>query len=144
MAGRGPAPKPKEQRRNRHEPSRGEWVDLPELAEPVLPPLDPAHEWHPRTTAQWEAWRADPASGMFGPAEVAAAVELAWLADEFASGGNPDLKIQRVSAAELRLRMDGLGLTAKGKRDLRWRTGGEQEAAKAEVPLAEVRELRAV
>jgi hypothetical protein len=119
MAGRGPAPKPKEQRRNRHEPSRGEWVDLPELAEPVLPPLDPAHEWHPRTTAQWEAWRADPASGMFGPAEV-------------------------VSAAELRLRMDGLGLTAKGKRDLRWRTGGEQEAAKAEVPLAEVRELRAV
>jgi hypothetical protein len=131
MAGRGPAPKQEGQRRRRNVPERGEWVDLEPLSEPVLPELDSGHEWHPRTRSLWEAWRADPASGMFGPAEVASAVELAWLMDEFASGGDPDRKVQRVTAAELRLRMDGLGLTAKGKRDLRWRSTGEVEATGA-------------
>lgn len=140
MAGQGPAPKGEGQRRRRNEPARGEWVDLGSLEAPVLPVADVS--WHPRTVALWEAWRVDPASAMYGPAEVAAAVELGWLMDEFATGGDPNRKVQRVTAAELRLRMDGLGLSAKGKRDLRWRVVAEAE--KAAAPLAEVRELRAV
>lgn len=146
MAGRGPAPKDAAARRRRNEPARGEWVDLPPLDKPVLPEADVI--WQPRAVALWNAWREDPATGMFGPAEVAACVELGWLTHEFAEGADPDRKIQRVTAAELRLRMDGLGLTAKGKRDLRWRTGGEQEVAAADgvepSKPAEVRRLRAV
>ena len=119
MAGRGPAPKPKEQRRNKSAPQRGEWVDLVPLTEPVLPelpdwPSDSGRCWHPRTLATWSAWRDDPATSQYGPAEIAAAVELAYVHDAFVRGDE--------KAAEVRLRMDGLGLTSKGKRDLRWRT----------------------
>lgn len=153
MAGRGPAPKPPEQRRNRSAPQRGEWVDLPAVSTPVLPALEESWDWHPRTAALWNAWREDPATTQFGPAEVAAAVELAWLVDEFATGNVRDPEgdekqaaRERITAAELRLRMDGLGLTAKGKRDLRWRAPTEVVAE--QVPdrpkLAEVRRLRAV
>lgn len=148
MAGRGPAPKQEGQRRRRNAPERGEWVDLKPLGEPVLPELDGAREWHPRTVALWEAWREDPATGMYGPAERAAVVELAYLTDEFVTGGDPEVRFQRVTPAELRQRMDGLGLTAKGKRDLRWRTvaeagTGEKPQEPGEV-VAFARPVRAV
>ena len=147
MAGRGPAPKDPGARRRRNEPARGEWVDLEPLTGPVLPKADPS--WGGRTVALWNAWRDDPATGMYGPAEIAAAVELGWLTDEFTSGGAPDVKFQRVTPAELRQRMDGLGLTAKGKRELRWRTAAETAASAAgdrtgPAPVAQVRPLRAV
>lgn len=141
MAGQGFAPKPKEQRRNRTEPARGEWVDLPPLDVPVLPEVDGLC---PRAQALYDAWRADPVTSTFGPSEVAAAVELARLHDEFESGGDPELKFQRVSPSELRLRMDGLGLTLKGKRDLRVRLVSVSAEVETERPGAEVRRLRAV
>lgn len=129
MAGRGPAPKHEGQRRRQNEPARGEWADLAPLVEPILAEVPGDQEWHARTLALWSAWREDPATGMYGPAELAAVVELAYLTDEFVSGGHPDLKFQRVTPAELRQRMDGLGLTAKGKRELRWRTVAEAAVA---------------
>lgn len=100
----------------------------------------------------WDAWRADPATGMYGPAEIAAAVELAWLMDEFATGNvlvegeERQAARERVTPAELRLRMDGLGLSAKGKRELRWRSPSERaaEALDDRPKLAQVRRLRAV
>ena len=150
MAGRGPAPKPKDQRRNRSEPLRGEWVDLPQPPEgerllPRLEELDPGEPWHPRVERMWESWNRDPAATQFGEAEVAAVIELVYLAQEFVTAGHGDRKYERVSPSELRLRMDGLGLTAKGKRDLRWRTTAEQATLEPERPaLAEVHELRAV
>lgn len=143
VAGRGFAPKPKDQRRNRTEPARGEWVELGPLEVPVLPVID---DLCPRAQALYDAWREDPVTGTFGPSEVAGAVELARLHDEFESGGDPELKFQRVSPSELRLRMDGLGLTLKGKRDLRVRLAPAAEVADvaAEQPLADVRRLHAV
>jgi hypothetical protein len=151
MAGRGPAPKDESQRRRRNEPARGEWVDLEPLAETVIPDLKdagPEREWHSRTLALWSGWQDDPATAMYGPAEKAAIVELAYLTDEFVTGGDPGFKFQRVTPAELRQRMDGLGLTAKGKRDLRWRTVAETAAAAAgpcaPALVAQVRPLRAV
>lgn len=139
MAGRGPAPKDPAQRRRRNEPTRGEWVDLPALTEPVLPKLPTFYrnraKFSQRMKSAWDAWRQDPATTQFGPAEIAAALELAYLMEAMIRGDE--------KAAEIRLRMDGLGLTAKGKRDLRWRVVSEAtEAAKG--PMAEVRELRAV
>lgn len=148
MAGHGRAPKPPEQRRNRHEPQRGEWIDLPpvDADAPVLPDLPKrprgAGRWHPRVVAAWAAWRLDPATTQYGPAEIAAAVELAWVMDDMVRGGAATL----VSAVQRRA--DGLGLTAKGKRDLRWRppAGDVQDVEEEPVrhQAANVRRLRAV
>lgn len=110
----GPAPKDPSKRRNRSAPLRGEWVDLPELAKPILPEL-PEGEWSERTKNAWQMWREDPATGQLTKAGIAAAIDAIYLYEEFVQG---ETKL----AAELRLRMDGLGLTPKGKRDLRWRT----------------------
>lgn len=127
MAGRGPAPA--EARRRRNEPTRGDWVDLEPLSARVLPELPDApnlvirqkgkepiileQDWSPRTLAAWEAWARDPVTGVYGPTELAAIIELAYVMEDYVRG------LERPN--EVRLRMDGLGLTPKGKRDLRYR-----------------------
>ncbi len=128
MAGRGPAPKEPDQRRRGAKPQRGEWVDISAPARPVLPTLtsvEKGRKWDARTRRAWEAWRQDAATSMYGPAEVAAAIELAYLFDDFVVYGPAS------AAPELRLRMDGLGLTPKGKRDLRWRVVDEELVVEA-------------
>lgn len=115
MAGNGPAPA--ENRRRTNAPARGEWVDLPALTNPVLPDL-PARtkgtgRWSARTKAMWAGWSRDPATTQYGPGTLALAVQLAYLFEDYVRG---DEKF-----SEVRLVMDGLGLTEKGKRDLRWR-----------------------
>lgn len=116
MAGRGPEPKPKDKRRNASPPQRGEWVNLPPLVDRVLPEL-PARDdgWMPRTGALWAAWSDDPVTSTFGPSEVAAAVEVAFLHDDYVR----DPSAARI--AEIRQWTDRLGLNPKGKRDLRYR-----------------------
>lgn len=110
MAGRGPAPA--ETRRRSNEPARGEWVDLQPLEAPILP-VSPGIDDPPGATiVLWEAWRADPVTAEWSPADIAYALETIRL-HAF------DEKGKYVN--EVRLRMDGLGLTPKGKRDLRWR-----------------------
>jgi hypothetical protein len=61
----------------------------------------------------WNAWRLDPVSATFGPGDVVALQEFARLYDDLAPN-------------EQRLRMDGFGLTPKGRRDLRLRLPSEQ------------------
>lgn len=130
MAGRGPAPKPPEQRRRRNAPEGGEWVDVPPLGKPVLGIADKA--WSPVARAMWVEWRKDPVTQMYSPADLAAVRELARMWD----GLPPN---------EQRLRMDGLGLTPKGKQGLRWRVRTvSAEPPEKPVQLAQVRRLRAV
>jgi len=127
MAGRGPAPK--ESRRRRNAPARGEWVDLAPLERPVLPEL-PEGEWRPATRATWDAWRSDPVSAQWSPADVAFALDTILLHNEMKKPN------------EVRLRMDSLGLTPKGKRDLRWRITAPVEAEVTSITRE--RRLRAV
>ncbi len=121
MAGTGPAPA--EQRRRRNEPARGDWVDLEPLAAPVLPVLPelPARmdgeDWSPMTRMTWEAWRQDPVTAQWSPSDRAYALDTIKLYDGMTAS----------SANEVRIRMDGLGLTPKGKRDLRWRVPAADE-----------------
>ena len=132
MAGTGPAPKFPEERRNRHTPQRGEWVDLKPLESPVLDAADP--DWPEHVQALWEAWRSDPVTAEYSVSDLAAVRELARRYD--------DLKPN-----EQRLRMDGLGLTPKGKRDLRWRivaAPGEQPKPRASRTKAKRAHLTAV
>lgn len=134
MAGQGPAPA--EKRRRRNIPARGEWVDLPPLTKPILPTLPRrakrAGGWSARTRSAWKAWRTDPVTTQYGPAEIQAAIDLAYLYEEMVRG-----KLSLLP--EIRQMQDRLGLNPKGKRDLRWRVPASPEVeatAKAAKPLA--------
>jgi hypothetical protein len=147
MAGQGRAPKPREQRRNRTEPTRGEWVALPSEFVATMPADPPMvgktgrRKPHRRTVAAWAAWRADPASSQYGPAELEQVTELALVHDAYWTTG--DIRL----LSEMRQREDRLGLNPKGKRDLRWIAPTERGTVAGddrERPVAEVRKLRAV
>lgn len=116
MAGNGPAPKAVRRRRN--EPARGEWVDLAPLDRPALPDLPELagdQEWSTQTVAAWAAWRSDPVTSQYTPADIAYALDAIRLYEVMTPS----------TASEVRLRMDALGLTPKGKKDLRWRVAPE-------------------
>lgn len=140
----GRLPKDPGQRRRYNQPARGEWIDLKPLEETVLPELD--EDWLEWTTTRdkdgnpievrrgvsrrmWEAWRRSPVTSQYGPEDIAA---CCYLAEAFHS----------LSDASRFAMMDRLGLTPKGKRDLRWRTPAEVKTL-AEQP-APVKRLRVV
>lgn len=116
MPGIGPAPA--ETRRRRNEPARGEWVDLVPLDKPVLEEL-PDGEWSAETREMWEAWRADPVTAVWSSSAVAYAKATIRMIERGKTPPN-----------EIRLRMDGLGLTPKGMRDLRYRASSDAGAVK--------------
>ncbi len=96
---------------------RGGWRVVDPLTSPVLPPMPDRTQaegpWSDRARASWEGMRADPATGIFGPPEIALAIELAYLIEDAVRSPKTSL------LTEIRLRRDSLGLTPKGKRDLR-------------------------
>ncbi len=121
MPGQGVAPKLPDQRRRTNAPARGEWIEIPKvgLGAPLGNP-----DWSARTRAAWDAWWNDPASTQWTPADVDSVRYLA----ELHNLGSPTI------ASEMRLRMDGLGLTQKGKRDLRWRIVEVEEEVEPKKP----------
>lgn len=130
MAGNGPAPKDPAQRRRRNAPERGDWVTLKPLEHPVLDPLpvlDGEDLWSARTSETWEAWRNDPVTATWSPADRAYAMDTI-LIHQMVYGPEGDV----ARANELRLRMDSLGLTPKGKRDLRYRLAAADEDDEAD------------
>lgn len=127
MAGRGPAPKDPGHRRRYNQPARSEWVDLEPLEKPILPAAD--RGWSDRVKRLWNAWREDAVTSQYGAADLAAVYELA---EQF----------ELLKPNEQRLRMDGLGLTPKGKRDLRWRTPAEVQTINKQPALAVVKPLK--
>ena len=115
-----PGPAPAENRRRRNEPARGEWVDLPPIDKPFLPKLPEREEgWSSRTELTWAMWRMDPATSQYTPAEISYALDAIYLYEVMTPS----------SANEVRLRMDGLGLTPKGKKDLRYRVSQDEQSA---------------
>jgi hypothetical protein len=131
MAGRGPAPKDPAQRRNAHAPKRGDWVDLPaenRAKPPALPRPSPKGGWSARSRRAWAAWWADPVSLLWGPADVHAVEEVLYLQEEFVGRSTASL------ANAVRLRLETLGLTEKGKRDNRWRIATDELAAARSEP----------
>jgi hypothetical protein len=114
VAGRGPAPKLPGQRRRHGAPARGEWVDLAPLTQPVLGPPD--RDWPENGRRAWRAWRRDSVTTQWTPADVHYAKELA-------------RRFDVLKPNEVRLRMDGLGLTPIGRRNLRLRSAADVPAA---------------
>lgn len=122
MAGRGPAPKDPAARARRNAVQRGEWLELPAQGEapPGMPASAGEAGWLQATADAWVAWWSDPAATQWGPAQQNAVLELLVLTDQFWRG-------KTGVANEMRLRQDALGLTEKGKRDLRWRVPAVSE-----------------
>jgi hypothetical protein len=123
-----PVPKDPSERRNRNPKLRGEWVDIGVARllarDVVLPPrdkVDPEGVWGAATVRTWDAWRHDPVSVYFAPADVDYAVVTIELCHLDAGFGAVKY------ASEIRLRMDAMGLTPKGKRDLRFRVSPSVE-----------------
>jgi len=118
-----------EQRRRRNTPERGEWVDLEPLEEPVLGPFN--REEMTVRARMWDGWRQSPVTSQYGVEDIEAIYDLA---REWAN----------MSFADRDRRMNWLGLTPKGKRDLRWRTPNEVKTIKKAAEKAQVRHIRAV
>lgn len=118
MAGRGPAPKAPAERRNHHEPQRGDWTLLlpPTRKPPALPPRGKTRGiWSARTRAGWKAWWSDPASTQWSEADRELVLHLADVYEEWIRTGTASF------AAEVRQLRDHLGLTPKGRQDRRWK-----------------------
>jgi hypothetical protein len=139
MPGRGPAPKPREQRRDRHKKQAGDWVQLPpEGYQGPIPSLSElglskfTHEW-------WNTiWRS-PMATQWAEGDVPALKELAMLREQLLDG-------KMSVAAEVRLRSDSFGLTPAGRQQRRWMiTEEDQERARVKKSTeASLRRLRAV
>lgn len=119
MAGNGPAPKLNRQRRGA--PVRGDWVQLEPLTETVLMDLDeiPAPDacegkWPYTSKLYWEAWQKSPVTAKWTEDDIALAIDTICAHAEAACGG------RGAPPAEIRLRMESLGLTPKGRRDNRY------------------------
>ena len=112
------------ERRRHGAPARGEWTDLPVLTEPVLPAAD--RSWGANARRAWNAWRRDSVTTQWTPADIHFARELCRRWDKLPPG-------------EQRLRLDAIGCTPVGRRNLRWRSPVEVPPA-AEKPV--VRRLR--
>lgn len=128
MAGRGPSPKMSRSRRQA--PTRGEWITLEPLSEPVLPPLDELQApeacggtWPYTSRLYWEAWRESPVSALWTPDDIALAVDTICGHAEAAAGG------RGAQPSEIRLRQESLGLTPKGRRDNRYLLPSESPSA---------------
>ena len=120
----GPLPKLPEQRARRNAPQRGEWQELYDISEPTLPELPEldGDVWSKRTLRLYDGWRYDPASSLFGPSEIAMTVEAAHIYEKAVREKNASM-LNTATAW-----MDRLGLTPKGKRDLRLRVVRQPKA----------------
>lgn len=101
---------------------RGEWTELPPLEGPVLlqlPDKPGEAEWSQRARDTWEAWREHPATAQLTKADIAFLVDTLVLVDRCACEPQASL------AAEIRIRLDNVGLTPKGRQDRRWRIAPE-------------------
>src|SRR6185295_17635171 len=117
MAGRGPAPKGRGDRRNHHAPQRGDWTELhpPTSPPPALPPRGKGRgHWSPWTRAAWKSWWSDPASTQWTEADRDLVLHLADVYEWWVRESTATL------ASEVRQLRDALGLSPKGRQDRRW------------------------
>lgn len=111
MAGRGQAPK--ENRRNRNTPARGEWKPAPGVGWQFDPLPEPPDGLLEPTRVAWATWMRAWFAAYWTPDDLPGLRQIARLYDQVERG-----EFQR--SAELRLLMDTYGITPKGQQDRRW------------------------
>lgn len=114
MAGKGPTPKPPEQRRRQNTPAAGEWIRLSEPYSGPIPPL-PKNIGISKVTRDWwkEIWRT-PMATQWNQGDIPALIELAILRERLVVDGKVSV------ASEVRLRSEQFGLTPSGRQQRRW------------------------
>lgn len=112
MAGRGPAPKPRE-RRARGARSEPTGVTVVRFVLGEQPPLPDWVDWPTRTVEWWEMWRESPLSEHFTASDWEFLLDTALLHAAVWGGGNLD------RLAELRLRVAKFGATPEDRARLR-------------------------
>lgn len=138
MAGRGPAPKKREQRRNQNPKPAGDWVQLPKDGFQGHIPSVAGLGLNKDSQRWWRTiWRS-PMATQWSEADIPALKELAVLRERLMDG--------KISvAAEVRLRTDLFGLTPAGRQSRRWVVSDEDlERAGYKSKKASVVKLRAV
>ena len=139
MAGRGRAPKAKEQRANEYDaPTRGEWQSAASDGWKHGDMPAPPDGLMPASVEAWSVWLGSWFAAFWTPADLPGLRQLIRLYDQVERG-------EFVRASELRLQMDTYGITPKGQQDRRW-SAPVVEQAKASSQTAEERrqELRVV
>lgn len=131
MAGRGPAPKQQNQR------GASNYIRLEPLRKQVLPAIRDVldHARVPKLSLLlWNSWRDDPVTATWTATEIALAADTIMLHIADPVG----------KASEIRIRLDSLALTPKGRRDARLLLPQEDDPEEeAEAPRAPVK-LRAL
>jgi hypothetical protein len=115
LAGRGPAPKPQSQRRNRARPKRGEWQPTAGIGWQFAPFPQPPDGVLEVTRAAWETWFRAWFAAHWTLDDLPGLRLVAKLYDQVERGG-----AGASTHGELRQMMDGYGITPKGQRDNRW------------------------
>jgi hypothetical protein len=124
MPGRGPAPKSKETRVNRAKPQRGEWITL--AGEPFKGPKPTLPRVHggllESTKKTWADWWSSPMAHQWHKADWPVLTQLIVMTDRVTRALNTGDFFTGFASmvTEARYLRDQLGLTEKGRRDLRW------------------------
>lgn len=150
MAGMGPAPKPAHLRRRRNAPAHGNGTVIPRLRKGPVPKM-PRHYvvdgnelvFSPDARDAWKRWWRDGVATTWAEADWPALTRAIRLYDEWTGGST-----RRGLDSELRLTLEGLGLSPKGRLQLRLRYAepGEESAPKSPgtvTPIKAARSARA-
>lgn len=130
MAGKGPAPKKPAERRNRTAPARGEWVTLP--VEPYSgdrPDLPRVKGGLLKATKEtWDTWWRSPMAHMWTTSDWPILTQLIVMTDRITRALARGEFFQGYASmvTEARHLRDQLGITEKGRQDLRWELSGHR------------------
>lgn len=137
MAGRGAAPKQQAQRRNHHDPQRGEWRNAPGVGWQHGEVPAPPDGMKAESLETWATWMGAWYAAFWSPEDLPALRAMVLLYDQVMRG-----EYQR--HAELRLNLDTWGVTPKGQQDRRWAPPLDAEPAKPQRAQRERARLKAV
>lgn len=137
MAGRGAAPKQQAQRRNHHDPQRGEWRNAAGYGWQHGDVPAPPDGMKSESLEAWGVWMGAWYAAFWTPDDLPALRAMVLLYDQVMRG-----EYQR--HAELRLNLDTWGVTPKGQQDRRWAPPLEQVEDRPQRPPRERARLKAV
>lgn len=118
-----PGPPPNPTRRRRNKPARGDWQATPGIGWQHAEIPSPPDGLLAATRLAWETWFKAWFAAHWTPADLPGLRKVAQLYDATERG-----EMQR--SAELRMSMDGYGITPKGQQVLRWAPPKDDEKPK--------------
>ncbi len=110
-----PGPPPKMTRRRRNVPASGEWKATPGVGWQHGPIPEPPTRMLKASREAWATWMGSWFAAHWDPAVLPALRQLIRLFDLVERGGTP-----ASYRAELRVELDGYGITLKGQQMLHW------------------------